>query len=257
MKIDDDVLAVLADMKCDGNKAVIATQLDRKAYAKVNLVLEACGGIWNRKAKAHVFVGEARDHIETVLNAGEITTAAEMGFFATPDPLAKRLVELAGLKGGEVVLEPSAGEGAIVDWLQAAGANVVAVEMDGGRQAKLTVRRQMIHDWTCAVRVIDAIDFMDFTWLDPFDAVVMNPPFGKVGKGDHIDHLYHAFNLLKPGGVLVAVMPASVEFRTNARYVQLRAFVRKFGTMERLPDDSFKASGTSVRTCVLRLTRPT
>lgn len=50
-------------------------------------------------------------------------------------------------------------------------------------------------------------------------------------------------------------MPASVEFRTND--VQLRAFVRKFGTMERLPDDSFKASGTSVRTCVLRLTRPT
>ena len=40
----------------DGKIAgVIVQQLDRNDYVKVNKALEALGGKWNRKAKAHLF----------------------------------------------------------------------------------------------------------------------------------------------------------------------------------------------------------
>ena len=55
MRIDDDVLAVLSRSTVVGSSLVIPDQLDRKLYVKTNKVLEAAGGKWNRKARAHVF----------------------------------------------------------------------------------------------------------------------------------------------------------------------------------------------------------
>jgi len=78
----------------------------------------------------------------------------------------------------------------------------------------------------------------------------MNPPFA---NAQDIEHIQHAFSLLKVRGRLVAICANGP--RQNDR---LRPFVEELGgTWEVLPADTFKASGTSVNTVLLWLTRAT
>lgn len=251
MRVSDQVLGVLSNqLVYSANSVVIDGQLERKLYVKVREVLEACGLVWNRKAKQHLASAntDPAELIALVIATGEIVTAKDLGFFPTPPELARELVVRANVTSGQHVLEPSAGEGAIVLPLLRFGADVVAIERDAARRAELIDRfRGAYPD---RLRVDDAIDFLDYEPADPFDAVVMNPPFLKVGKGDHIDHFDHALECVRPGGTVVSVMPSSVEFRPA-----FRARVEKLGAITPLPEGSFKSSGTGVNTCVVKVRR--
>lgn len=250
MKISPEVMAELDQLQVDAQRVVIARQLDRKLYVEVDKVLQALGGKWNRSAKAHVFSADALPLLDRAMTMGEVTTAKELGYFPTPAPLAKELVAMAGVKRGDRVLEPSAGEGAIVHALIAVGATVVAVERDADRRKKLRGIVPLID-------VRDGVlDFMEFRSTVPFDAVVMNPAFAKIGKGDCIDHYMHAYEMLRPGGMLVGVGPSSLIFREHRRYKAFRTWVKMHaGTITELPEGSFKSSGTNVHTCVVRVVR--
>jgi len=264
MKIAPDVLAVLAQCTFGGTCVFLpGSQLDRKLYVATDKVLQACGGKWNRGAKAHVFDfdSSARDRIELVLTTGEVQTSSDIGFFPTPEPLAAQLVAMAGVKHGHRVLEPSAGAGNIVLAIQDAGGIVTAVERDAGHRVHLAKSVLKGQD----TLVPDCDDFMLFTLHGTgtpsrpsfkFEAVVMNPPFGKVGLGDHLDHVRHAHSMLGPGGVLVSVLPTGVTFREDRRHREFREWVLERGTIEMLPEDSFRESGTRVRTCVARMVAP-
>jgi len=254
MKIKQEVLVVLSTMECTGRAAKItAGQLDRKLYLEANKVLEALGGKWNRAGKVHVFDGDAAELLNTAIVTGEVTTAREIGFFETPPELARKLCFIAGVRPGDHCLEPSAGTGSLVAAMVAADAGMVeAVEYDAGRRERL---RQFSFNGA-HLFVIPVADFMGMLSGPKFDRVVMNPPFTKVGVGDHLDHVQHAVAMLKPGGVLVSVLPVSVEFRQDRRHVAFRNWYTDLGgaTMD-LPDDSFKESGTGVRTCVLKIVK--
>lgn len=258
MIIAQEVLSVLSDLDVAvfGTEVRIATQLDRAMYTKVNKVLEALGGKWSRKAKAHVFDSDAQPRLDIVMMTGKVETGQDVGFFETPNALASDLVKRADVRSGDYVLEPSAGRGRIVEALQDAGACVVAVEWDPDRRVHLTQNVLKGRDFLAT-----AHDFMSYL---PgryeisgrerlFDRVVMNPPFCRVGAGDHLDHVQHAFAMLRSGGVLVSVMPSSVEFRRDRRYAEFREWVEDHGTIEPLPAGSFRESGTGVNTCVVRM----
>jgi 16S rRNA G1207 methylase RsmC len=86
-----------------------------------------------------------------------------------------------------------------------------------------------------------------------FDRVAMNPPFA---DGADVVHVTRAFGMLAPGGKLVAIMSAGVEFRSDKKTVAFRELVAaNGGTIERLPEDSFRESGTSVRTVIAEITK--
>src|SRR5512142_1337205 len=88
-KLSTAAINVLDNLQITGNAAIITQQLDRKLYQEVNAALEALGGKWNRKAKAHLFEGDPRDAIEQVVVDGEFTDEKrEFEFFATPVPVA-------------------------------------------------------------------------------------------------------------------------------------------------------------------------
>lgn len=256
MRIDPNTLAVLSDLEVEGARVRIATQLDRGTYTKVNKVLEAIGGKWSRKDKAHVFGSDAQPRLDLVMTTGQVETGQDVGWFPTPAALAKKLVKLAAVKPGDYVLEPSAGEGAIVLAIQDAGGRVTAIEHDPNRSIKLLESVLKTRDYLAAAR-----DFLDYLPgrdeetgdLVLFDRAVMNPPFCKVGKGDHLDHVRYAFSMLRPAGVLVSVLPSSIEFRRDRRYAEFRAWVEEHGTIDALPAGSFKDSGTGVNTCVVRM----
>lgn len=255
MQISTEVLTVLSGLDIVGNTIRMA-KLERGLYLKVDAVLKEMGGKWDRKAQAHLFSTDPTPIVEQVLTVGEITTAKDLGFFRTPQPLAKRLVELADVRPGHVVLEPSAGDGAIVRELLAHDAGVFAIERDDQRRRQLfSMAREHL---TLAV-AHEVTDFMEYETDEPFDRVVMNPPFCRVGLGDHLDHVHRAFSMLVPGGVLVSVLPAGVEFRSDKRHREFREWAFEEGsptTIIELPDNSFKESGTGVRTVVLKMAKP-
>lgn len=238
-KIDDSVLAVLSAGRCDGLRYFLpVAQLDRKMYESVDKVLGALGGKWNRSAKAHVFAADCTDRIESAIETGEFARPADMGWFPTPPALADRIVSMANVLPGMKVLEPSAGNGALVSEILRRGADAYCVEIDSGRAQALLA----LQPW-----VIQIGDFLTHVPPQRFDRVVMNPPFAK--RAD-IHHVLHARRFLSPDGLLVSIMSAGVAFRQDRLTTEFRA---KCASIEPLPDGSFVASGTGVRTVVVTM----
>ncbi len=95
---------------------------------------------------------------------------------------------------------------------------------------------------------------LDFLAQEPeasYDRVVMNPPFAKQAD---IKHVLHALRFLKPDGLLVSVMAASVAFRDNKLTLDFRDLIReRGGDIEALPEGAFKSSGTMVRSLIVTI----
>lgn len=247
MRVSQDVLAVLDRASCEGNALSLAAvgQLDRALYAATNKALEAAGGKWNRKAKAHLFDGEAATAIEPIILTGEIVSVRqELQQFFTPPDLAERVIAEARIEPGMSVLEPSAGRGALAAPAFLLGAAVDCFEIDPRNVHILA---------SVAYRAVIEGDFLDF---DPdqdlenaYDRVVMNPPFT---KGQDIHHVMHAARCLNAGGRLVAIMSASITFRQGRLFDEFRSFLDQHSaSVVELPPGSFKSSGTGVNTCLV------
>lgn len=239
MRVEQNILEILERSVIEGALLRLPpAQLDRNTYTAVNKVIEAAGGRWDRKTRAHVFQGDAVDTIDPILLTGEYTlTKQDFGQFDTPEEIALDVVRRANIEPGMSVLEPSAGIGNLVGAIEKAGGRVEAFEIDAKR----------LH--TCKERCILAggIRLADFLASNPepiFDRVVMNPPFAKQAD---ITHVLHAARFLKPGGRLVSIMSASVTFRTDAKTEAFRSFINALAASHgHLPAKAFRESGTLV-----------
>lgn len=179
------------------------------------------------------------DALRDQLAAGvQVSVAPQL--FPTPAALADRMAGLAELSPGLSVLEPSAGTGLL---LQAACLHVhdlelTAVEIHVGLCDRLRAAYPNVHQ----------ADFLQLSveQLGRFDRVLMNPPFE---NSVDIKHIEHAFSMLKPGGVLVAICARGPRQVDRLKPWALAAG----GSWEELPADTFKAQGTMVRTALLTL----
>lgn len=245
MRVSQDVLSVLDRATCDGNalSLVALGQLDRKLYTDTNKVLEAAGGKWNRKAKAHLFEGLASEAVEPIILTGEIVDRKqEFQQFDTPPELAALVIARAEIAPGMVVLEPSIGLGNLAVPAMERGGSVVGYEIDLSRANRA-------HVAVLTARITLA-DFLAVEHEPSFDRVVMNPPFT---RDQDVRHVEHALGFLKPGGRLVAIMSSGVTFRRGRAAAFRERVAAMGGTIEPLPADSFKASGTSVNTVLVTI----
>lgn len=251
--IADEVLDVLASIRCNGTHASMAHlgSLDRKLYAKVNQVLEALGGKWQRSAKAHVFDEDAANLIENAVLTGTYQrTKQDLGQFDTSRELAAVVIGYAGGDDlvGRRVLEPSAGIGNLACLAVAFGANVDAIEIDPRRAGE--IRDRFSRSCGADGSTVSVGDFLTHAPLHfQYDAVIMNPPFANQAD---IDHVLHASRWLRPGGRLVSIMSQGVQFRTNKKAEDFRAWVREHeGRFHPVDDGAFAQAGTMVRVCIL------
>lgn len=265
-KISDEVRDVLARSVITATSVTLPPgQLERKLYEQVNKALAGAGGKWSRKAGAHVFERDPRETLGLAVETGEATNVrATLQAYYTPPALARRVVELSGVKAGDRVLEPSVGEGALVLALaEAVGPDfdLVAYDIDETACQKCgPVLSDKVDNWALyrrdflEVRTDDADDPLAVVKpgkvLRPVDVVVMNPPF--TGDAD-VRHVTHAWEFVKPGGTLVAIMwPAWHQSPSTAAQRAFAALVRSVGgEVEDVPAGTFEH--TDVATVVVKM----
>lgn len=259
----DEIAGVLAGAEVEGTALRLSRQLDRKTYKKVNEVLETLGGIWNRRAKAHVFPRCPRAVIAAAMGNESAEEAPDelerdrikrLQFFQTPDDLAERMA-LWAVRLDDEVLEPSAGHGRLVQAALWAGAKrVSAVELDtencrvlarAFQGRRVDVRQENFIAWA-ETRLVDE-------GFEGFDAVLMNPPFR---NNQDIRHVLAAAKLLRPGGRLAAVMSPHFTFAQDkeSRFFKHRLGVRG-ATIEVLPHGTFREEGTDVSAVLVTVQR--
>ncbi|WP_257588157.1 methyltransferase domain-containing protein [Leptospira sp. id769339] len=170
------------------------------------------------------------------------------GFFPTPQSLGENLLEQADIEPGMSVLEPSAGKGDLADQIQEkTGLEPDTIEMNSSLREILTEKNHKLVGW-------DFLEFKDKT----YDRIIMNPPFE---NGQDMEHVRHAYDLLNPGGRLVAIVSEGPFYRSDSKARSFRDWIsEKGGISEQLPENSFSGKDsfrqTSIRTRLVVLDKP-
>lgn len=249
--IERNVRDVLVNGTVDGEVFRIAEPLDRALYLRVNKVLEALGGKWNKRLNGHRFDAPPDDVIEVAVATGHVVDLKKrFQFYETPKAVAEVMVQLLhladDLSDGISILEPSAGHGALLRALpKSDDVTISAIEVDPAKADVLET--EFPH-----VTVLE-YDFLALREVGNFDYVIMNPPFTRM---QDIDHVNHAFGMLREGGRLVACMSTAWQFRGEPLAANFRALMQHFkGETIENPAGAFKSSGTDVNTVLVALNR--
>lgn len=182
---------------------------------------------------------------EGVKPSASTAVSKDLQFYWSPPEVIERALAFAGIPdlrewgrdhtrrpAPMQVLEPSCGDGRILDMLRAYGHNGFGIEYHPVRAAEAMAKGHGVH----------RANFLECEPM-PFEAVVMNPPF----YGRHyVQHVRHALRFVQPGGVLVAILPATARYDHG----ELQ------GEWEDLPVASFAEAGTNVPTTMLKIRKP-
>lgn len=170
--------------------------------------------------------------------------ARDLQFYWSPAPVIDAALEYAGISsrgcysyGREMpayrVLEPSCGDGRILDELRNRNCRALGFECHAGRAAEARSKGHAVVTG----------NFLEQAPVAEFDKIVMNPPF----YGRHyVKHVRHALKFLKPGGTLVSILPATAHYDHG----------ELSGEWRDLPVASFAEAGTNVPTGMLRIHAP-
>lgn len=247
-----EVQAVLQQCTVQGNVVKLPDgQLDRKLYAEVKKALELIGGKWKGgKTYGFVFQTDPTELLEQIAAGEKRNLKKEYQFFATPPELAARMVEMAELgetdgHGYGDILEPSAGQGAIVKAIHEATEGAVTVYC----YELMDINRGVLQKMPGVKLIGD--DFLKAAIVVQYDRIIANPPFT---KNQDIDHIRLMYNLLKPGGTMVTLASPSWTFGSQKKHVEFRQWLVEVDAhTEEIPADTFKYSGTSIRTVLIKI----
>ena len=99
---------------------------------------------------------------------------------------------------------------------------------------------------------------MDFLQVEEvsYDVIFMNPPFE---KHQDIEHVLHAYSLLKKGGRLVAIMAGNKKNSSQSKVNEFIDFVDDHGYMVENEEGAFKSAfrSTNVNTVTVYLEKTT
>lgn len=253
-----------------------AVQLERKLYVEVQKSFVGIGGKWvGGKILGFVFDSNPTDLLEELRGGKKRNLKKEAQAFFTPHDLALMCVKHLEIDEDDLILEPSAGVGAMIKAIREFAPDykkdIDCCELMDNHYRKL-------HELG-GVNIVGT-DFMQFnTTTFKYDKIIANPPFN---KNQDITHIQHMYELLDDNGKLVTLsgvgwMYGSVakpkafrrwlddnnvisdsEWHLFCNLGGTRSFNRKNGDdvyIEVIPSGAFKESGTMVATCLITIKR--
>lgn len=168
--------------------------------------------------------------------------------YPTPVEVISKMVQPYKLKGRQI-LEPSAGSGAILDYITGSISqytphhtdvkNVWALEINDNCQYILQGK---------GYRILGA-DFLTYKPTHCFDMIIMNPPFS---NGD--EHLLHAWEIMHTGDICCLLNAETINNPCTARRKLLAGIIKDHGSVELL-GNCFKDAmrKTDVNVAMVRL----
>lgn len=242
--ISDIVIQTLQNCQVEGKIVKLPLgQLERQDYMEVKKKLELIGGKWKGgKVTGFVFEEDPTELLNQIANGGNRNLKKEFQFFGTPDALADRLVDLAELREGHYILEPSAGQGAIIKAINRhiRGEEIFCFELMPLNQIFL---RKLSYV------VILGEDFLLSKHNKQFDRIIANPPFS---KNQDVDHILKMYEVLKPGGRIVSIAGKHWQYSSNKKEKAFRDWLDKVeAKIIEIEAGEFKESGTSVATVII------
>jgi hypothetical protein len=275
--LSPEALAILRRIHIRENRVFLPTErLPPKLYHEVKEACTRLGGRWNTPSQSIIFTRDPTPLIAVLLESGLMPPRNPFAFFETPNWLVEEMLRYAFAFYGDGVpssyrervncaefiyvpknlriLEPSAGTGRVAE---------------GIRRFYHTLRRQDYVLHCCELNPINqallrrngfqiiAADFLCYILPsdeERYDVIIMNPPFD---GHTYIEHIQHAWSLLKPGGRLVAITPRSFRDHSDARCRAFDEMVMRYREDLPIPlaSDTFKASGTTTQTFLLSLVK--
>ena len=191
-----EVLAALGNGRLDttGQRLSFYEKLPAAAVEVLNYI----GGV-AESGYAWAFEYHAEGVLYELQRTGIMPEKRSHQYYPTTEKLARIAVELAEPQDDDEFLEPEAGQGGIADHLPAE--RLTCVEISALHCAVLKAKG---YKTVCA-------DFLSWNPGRTFSKAVMNPPFS---DGRALDHVQHAASLVRPGGRVVAILPASMRGKT-------------------------------------------
>jgi len=239
----NDVLISIAKMEVNGKRLELPKDEQFANYAAVKKTLINAGGKYSKCG----FIFEDAQAIRDSLLLGDVIhDKKKFQFFATPDELAIQMVEMADLQPHHNVLEPSAGDGALLLHIVPLVESYTCIELMPQNFKILKTKGYS------PMRG----DFLEFTPEDfkPFDRIIANPPFT---KNKDIEHILHMFEFIKPGGRIVTLASKSWTFGSQKKQVEFRNGLEFIGAdIKDVPAGTFKESGTNIATVLITIDKP-
>lgn len=233
--IPNNVLDALSDLvrRGTGRKFPIRYEwrdLDKHLKQRAVDIMISLGAIYS-PGECFEFSYDASDVLNAVLASGVVPDEKAHQYYPTPSEIAIKAVEEAQISDTDRVLEPSAGQGNIAKYLPE---SATCVEVDPLHCAILRAK---------GFNPVEE-DFLKYQASEAFDRIVMNPPYSQ-GRWER--HLEKAAGMLKPGGILTAILPASAR---DKKVLPTNDYSLIWPWEEDIPFE-----GTSISVCLLKVVR--
>ncbi|EHW2908386.1 DUF4942 domain-containing protein [Escherichia coli] len=196
--------------------------LQKSQVEELERTLSFIGGV--QEKKHWQFPYEIGHTLNTIVATGLIPDTKSHQFYPTPRLIAEYVARATELKPGEKLLEPQAGRGDLLAYINADLEDVTCIEI-----APLFADILRGKGYTNTI-CCDFIKWSEDNAGYQFDKIVMNPPYS---LGRHREHTLAALGHLKVGGRLVAVLPGTapiLDWMTMDNYVYARgkSFTNEF-----------------------------
>lgn len=244
-------ITILNNCTVEGNVVKLPEgQLDRKDYEAVAKALQGIGGKWKGgKVMGFVFPSDPTERLAQIQGGEKINLKKEFQFFATPAAIADILVELANIQAGDTILEPSAGQGAIIEAVRRRDKSVNITGIELMRDNYLILNEKFPHERKVNCMIEE--DFLKRAHMmeNEYSKVIANPPFA---KNQDIDHVRAMYACLRDGGTLVSIMSNHWKTCDNKKETDFREWITSMNAeIHNLPYGTFKESGTNVAACIV------
>ncbi|WIF94299.1 N-6 DNA methylase [Caminicella sporogenes] len=161
-----------------------------------------------------------------------VPTRQEIGQFFTPKEVVNKILSFACIEQDEKVLEPSCGIGNILYYLPK---DAIGIELDHktAELARKITKREIVESNLFSV-------YKDY--LNTFDCIVGNPPFGNTAGRKYLEHQLEVgetraeimaieciYHMLKEGGRAILLLPTMIS-KGGRNYSKLYKFIEKYDT---------------------------